>query len=365
MQPLSPRMLFALITLFELGSAALLDPGKGAYEDAWLAIIIGYVSALPLLFLYGHLGKAFPESNMLDLLQLGFGKYAGKSLSVCYLAYFLYLSARVLRDFDELLTISAYSATSLLLISSCMMMAIMYFSLKGIESIASISPILFWIVIIPVVCITFLHFFSGNASFELIKPVLGHGIKPVLQTVFPQIITFPYGEMVVFTLFFPHLKKKDKLLKVILTSTLLVTVILSLLAAIHVMVLGPQSVWRSAFPMMNSVSSINISDFIQRLDIFIVVIMVIVGFAKIAVFFLAAVHGTLQLSKFDSPAPVTVLFGLVTMYISIAIAPNYFAHIKEGLIVLPLFIHLPFQAIIPALLFTVLFIRRKRNKVKI
>lgn len=362
MHAINQRSLFALIILFELGSAVLLDPGKNAMQDSWLAVLLGFVMALPLLFLYGGLAKAYPFQSFSELLQIGFGRFIGVTLSICYFGYFLYISARVLRDFDELLIISAYSGASLLLISICMMMTIMYFSIKGISSIAIIAPFLLWIVVIPLLIIGFLQFLSGNVSFELIKPVLGKGLKPLFQTAFPQLLTFPFGEMIVFTFIFPYMTNKTSLLKTSITAVFTVALILSFLAFIHVLVLGPEAVKRSAFPMLNSVSAINISDFLQRLDSFIVIIMVLVGFAKIAVFFIVAVQGTHQLAKSKSMTPLVLFFGLFIIYASIAIAPNYMEHLNEGLIILPMFVHLPFQAGIPLLLAGILFIKGKKKR---
>jgi spore germination protein KB len=54
--------------------------------------------------------------------------------------------------------------------------------------------------------------------------------------------------------------------------------------------------------------------------------------------------------------------GIIVILCSIAIASNYAEHMNEGLKVVPNFIHIPFQVVLPALFIIVFLIRRKQLK---
>ncbi|WP_375540594.1 GerAB/ArcD/ProY family transporter [Peribacillus simplex] len=53
----------------------------------------------------------------------------------------------------------------------------------------------------------FFIFASGSVKAENLLPVLEEGWKPVFTTAFPLTFTFPFGEMIVFTVLMPYLNR--------------------------------------------------------------------------------------------------------------------------------------------------------------
>jgi len=85
---------------------------------------------------------------------------------------------------------------------------------------------------------------------------------------------------------------------------------LTITMLINISVLGVDLTARSQFPLLSTVQSIQVADFLERLDVFFMLALVIGGFIKISVLLYAAVIGTANLFKIKSPSRTFIPFGL-------------------------------------------------------
>lgn len=114
------RQMFVLIVLFEHGSAIVIPLGVSAKQDVWLAILLSLALGLLLFFVYRCLFEYYPNEPLTAYMQHIVGAPLGKLLAVVYITYFLYIAARVLRDFGELLLTFAYPETPLFVLNAIM-----------------------------------------------------------------------------------------------------------------------------------------------------------------------------------------------------------------------------------------------------
>jgi spore germination protein KB len=89
---------------------------------------------------------------------------------------------------------------------------------------------------------------------------------------------------------------------------------------------------------------------------------VVGGFFKITLFFYAAVAGTADIFKFSDPKKLSFPLGALILFASVTIASNYAENIEEGLRIVPIYLHWPFQIIIPTLLLVIAFFRNRKKK---
>src|SRR3569832_388167 len=108
---LTAWQLFALIVLFELGSAIVMNVGQEAKQDSWIAIIAATALGIGIFIFYRYLQGKRPDGDLFDLARYGFGHVAGTIVIFLYILYFLYVAARVLRDFTELIASSVLVST--------------------------------------------------------------------------------------------------------------------------------------------------------------------------------------------------------------------------------------------------------------
>ncbi len=350
---------FCMIFLFEVGTSSLHGLASDAKQDAWISLLIASIFGCLLFYVYIKLFELFPKQTFTNVIQEILGEYAGKFVAIVYLIYFIYIAARDLRDFEELLVITMFNASSLILIGILMMFIVMYGAYKGLETFARANEIIFFLIFIIIVIIIGFECVSKIYQINNLRPILENGWKPVIKASFPLTTTFPFGEVIVFTMIMPHLNKTHKALKVGIPALICSGLILIFFSIKNIMILGVSVYERAMFPLLTAISYINIANFVQRLDPLIVILMVIGGFVKIFVYYYCAVTSTAELFKVKKSSDVIYLISLIVVISSLWMAPNILEHFKEGLEIVPYYLHIPFQMIIPTALLFIAFIQKK------
>ena len=289
------------------------------------------------------------------------GKVLGRSLSYLYILYFTYLAARVLRDFGELLVTFAYPDTPLFIINALLTLAVVYTIRKGIEVLARTGELLFVLMYLLAITGFILVVVSGLIDIKNLKPVLEHGILPVLKATITQTLYVPFGEVIVFTMIMPYLNKSKKARMTGLFALGLSGINLAIVMAFNISVLGVDLTTLAAFPLLSTIQTIQVADFLERLDVYFMLALIIGGFFKISIFCYAAVTGTANLFNIKEPSRMVYPIGLVILILSITMASNFSGHLQEGLQIVTLYLHLPFQVIIPIILLGIAFIKNRIN----
>ncbi|MEH7320534.1 GerAB/ArcD/ProY family transporter [Priestia megaterium] len=359
---ISASQLFILMVLFELGSALLVPLAMGAKQDAWLAILLGMGCSFVLLLVYYRLYSYYPDLLPTEYVQNILGKVMGTVLAFVYLLYFMYDAARVLRDFGEMLLTFAYPDTPLFIANALLMLVIIYMVRKGIEVIARSGELFFIFMYVLAVTGFILIVSSGLIDVMKLQPVLEEGMLPVLKVVFTQTMYFPFAEAIVFTMILPYLNNPEKAKVTMLCATGLSGINLVITMLINISVLGVNLTARSQFPLLSTVQSIQVADFLERLDVFFMLALIICGFFKVSVLFYAAVIGTANLFKIKSPSRLAYPMGLIILFLSVTIASNFQEHLHEGLKIAPVVLNIPLYAIIPPLLLLVAFLKNRKKQ---
>ncbi|CAM3684330.1 GerAB/ArcD/ProY family transporter [Marinicrinis lubricantis] len=354
MTSITRQQLFSMIFLFEMGSAVIVGLGLQAKQDAWISIGIGMLCGISIFTVYLYLFSLFPQLTLLGILRKVLGKYAGTLCSVLYIMYFFYLASRVMRDFTGLLLMTSLQETPPFVISGTMTMILIYCIYLGTAVLGRTSEILFAVFILFWVFSFALLGVSGSMKFSNLLPVLDQGWGPILKASFPLTMTFPFGESIVFLMFLNRLQQKKKLSRICLISLAISGLILMLTIAMDVMALGPERASMEQFPFLSAVSRIQIGDFIQRLDAIAISTLIIGAFFKIVVFFYASYIGIQELIPAFREGK-KMLFLLIAMGVSIMgltllIANNFIQHLYIGLQLVPLYLHVPFQYVVPCLI---------------
>lgn len=359
---ISSYQLFVLIVLFELGSALLVPTAIDAKQDAWIAILLAMIGGFCLFLIYHCLYQYYPEVPFTEYIQKLFGRIFGRILGILYVLYFLYLAARVLRDFGDMLITVAYPETPLFIANALLIIVIFYTVRKGIEVLARTGEIFF--ILINMLSITGFIMIVVSSLIDLnqLRPVLEEGISPVLKSAFSQTLYFPFGEVIVFAMILIYLNKPKQAKITGLLALGLSGINLALVMAINISVLGVDLTARSQFPLLSTIQTIQIAEFLERLDVFFMIAMIIGGFFKISIFFYAAVTGIATMFNLKEPSKITYPIGLVILFMSLTIASNYIEHNNEGIKLVPMVLHLPFQVIIPVFLLLVAFIKKRHKQ---
>ena len=174
---LSARQLFMLAILFEHGSAIVIPLGVDAKQDVWLAILCGMALGSLLFLVYYRLFTYYPTVPFTSYSQQIVGPFFGKGIALVYVLYFLYIAARVLRDFGELLLTFAYPETPLFILNAVMMLTITYGAYKGIEVLVRTGELFFAFLYIIAMLGFILVIVVGLIDIHQLQPVLEEGWK--------------------------------------------------------------------------------------------------------------------------------------------------------------------------------------------
>lgn len=361
---ISVSQLFSAIVLVPFGSAVLFYINPKAKQDAWIAILFYIIPAVLLQLIYISLWNKYPEDTLVTYMPKIFGKIIGYSLSVIYIIFFAYEAARVLRDFSELVAISSMQRLRPYLTSLMLMLTVAYVLFNGIEVLSRIMHVCLYLWIFFFICEwVFLYTTPEELKFYNLEPILENGFIPIIKDSW-KLITFPFGESVIFTMFFPLVKEKSKVKKAAVFATILEGILLALNTIMFLSVLGVNFASTSLFPLLQTLRIMHIGSTFDRLDIFIILIMILVGFLKIGFFTYGAVLGTCQLLKVKDTKYISLIFCTIVTITSMLIARNYPQHIYIGQTITLTYIHLPLAIIVPIIALLIYNIKSIIQKIR-
>lgn len=364
---ISSYQLFVLIFMFELGRALLLGIGSDAKQDAWLAILSGLSVGFFLFYVYYKIFSFYPGISPVEWLRAIYGKGIGWFFGFAMGIYFLYLSARVLRDFGEMLIISAYPETPQFIITVIMALCVMYAVKKGMEVMARTGEIFFIFFCFLAIASFVLITSSGLVKLNYLKPVLENGPMPVLKTMGKETIYIPFGETLAFLSIFPLVDKIKSVKVAGLFAMWLSGTNLAISMLVNICVLGVDAMMRSPFPLLATIQEFQIAHFLERLDVFFMMALIVGVFFKVGIFLYAACITFTELFHVSSYRKTVYPLGVIMLGASSMIASSYAELIDEGIKVVPVLFHLPAQVVFPVI--TLLLIlwkerRKKKNKQK-
>ena len=135
------QVMFSIV-LFNFGSSVVIGITGGVEQDGWFTILLASLLVIPLFLVYGRIIRLFPQKDLFQVLELIFGKIAGKVLTVLYIWYAVYLSALVLRNFSEFIQVSTMPETPQLPILILMVLTTVYLVRSSMSSIGKWSLVM-------------------------------------------------------------------------------------------------------------------------------------------------------------------------------------------------------------------------------
>jgi spore germination protein KB len=289
MERIGLYQLAAIIILFQIGSSPLFLLASEAKQDAWLAVLIAMLCGLGLLaFVTLAIQKQEPEKNLIEILIQYLGKPAGLSVAWLYVIYFIYKSVRNVREFGDLMIQYLLPESPLTVITGILMLVSCYTVFKGVEVFFRVSEILLPILAGIYLFMVMLLIIVGLIQLNQLLPVLPEGIKPVLSAAIPEVISFPFGEMVLFLMFWKYTENKEKLQAVTLSAYCMSGIFLTCTSALIICIIGPALGGAGGIPLMLAASMIQIAGIVERMDPFVAILLFLGVLMKQTAYYLGA-----------------------------------------------------------------------------
>ncbi|AJI25150.1 GerAB/ArcD/ProY family transporter [Priestia megaterium] len=352
---LSVIQLFALMFIFEMGTALVVSYGTNARKDAWLAILLALCGGIVLFYIFHFLYRQYPNLLFTGYIRELFGKYLGWIVGLLYCLHFLYICGRNVRELGDLLVSSTLSETPLLAINLTLVLVICYVIHLGIEVVGRTAEVFMVVLLLLGAAGNFFVLVSGDVDFHQIRPFLERGWKPIFTTAFPHLLIFPFGEMIAFTMLLPYLNRPQLAKRAWLAAMISSGMILSWTVLLNTSVLGVDVMQRSVFPTLTAVGKVNLFDFIERLDAIVVFTLLITVFFKASIYLYAAVLGIADLFKLKTYRQILLPIGTIVIFLSLAMASSFSEQGEEGF--LNHYLSLALLIVVPMLMLVVSVIR--------
>ncbi|MCM3746082.1 endospore germination permease [Paenibacillus pasadenensis] len=326
---ISAGQLAIFLFMFSIGSTPMFQLGIKAGQDSWIALCLAAVAGFGMLWVYRTLQNRAPEEDIAGLYKLHFGKIAGTVLGLGLSILLAYESMRNVRDFGELTSSTLLPQTPMW----CVMLlitAIAYYTVsKGVFTFFRITQILFPMLLGSYTLMMFLLLVSGLIDYKQLRPVLENGYEPVLKTAFPDLLSFPFSQVVVLLVYWKYTAGNNKAGVATYSSYIAVSIFLVAVNAVIMMVLGPAVASIKAFPTLEAVELIRLFNFIERLDILVTLLLYIGLYIKIAGMYFSAV--LLLRSACGVPVQVAALIYGPIIYAMSFMEPTNTFHLWAGL----------------------------------
>jgi spore germination protein KB len=354
---ISALQLFYVIIGFEVGNTIIFGKGAAAKQDAWLTTLIGMLFGLILMLIYIKLSEYYPGDTLIQMIPKIIGKYLAYPVILYYIFYFTLFASSACRDFGELISLTILTETPMLIVIGSFMVLMIYCLRGGVETFGRMGEIVFPVYIFSLIVTWILLLSVEDFNITNLTPILGNGVKPVFKEVFPYAITFPFGETVIITMFFPILNKQQNTKKVGISVVLIGGILLTINTIMNLSVLGPEIYKKDFYPLLTATRMVSIADFLERFDALIILLLVAGVFFKVGGWTYGATVGIAQLFKVENNRSILLAIGTIITPLSLLYAGNLVETRKFPYN----YFHIPSEIIIPVLLVFIAFIRKKLN----
>ncbi|WFD08663.1 GerAB/ArcD/ProY family transporter [Tepidibacter hydrothermalis] len=355
---ISDKQAISLIILFIGGSTFLFGIGVEAQQDAWLAILLSILSVFPLLMLYSRILSIHRGRDLFDILELAFGKFFGKIISLLYVWFTIHLGTLVLTDFGDFPTITSITATPKIVLMICIIFLCSWITKEGIEVLGRWGEVSVWVVIVS--SIVFVSLLIPNYSINNMEPILYNGVKPVIQGAF-GVFSFPFAETVVFCFIFSSLKHKKSSYRVYAIGLINGGVLVLITTLSSILAIGVDSYASFYFPAYKAVSRIDIGYFLQRMEVLISIVFFMGGFIKISICLLGACKGVAKVFELDDYRFIITPITLLMLNLSCLMHENI-KDLGEWTAAIWRYYSFPFEVIIPIVIWILIEIKNKPIK---
>ncbi|MFD2411909.1 endospore germination permease [Paenibacillus rhizoplanae] len=318
-----------MIMLFEIGSTPLFLLGGTAKQDSWLAMCIGSAAGFILLLLLMWIQWRSPGTDLIGMLKLHFGKLPGAFIGGVYSLYFAYQSMRNVRDLGELTAMTMLPRTPMSVTMLVFVLLALYAIWKGAEVVFRLPEVLLPVMLFFYILLVIMLGMMGSIDFGRLSPVLGGGLMPVIEAALPEIVSFPFGQMIVFLMLWSLWEKPGLPVKYTVNAYLLISLFLIFMNALNVAVLGPTISGISQLPFLKTVRTLSNLKFVERLDILVTVQLFVGLLIKMMIFYFCSVKALAELT--GKPAKWWVFPVGAIIYGSSFLERDYTQHIAIGL----------------------------------
>ncbi|WP_166246313.1 GerAB/ArcD/ProY family transporter [Paenibacillus turpanensis] len=260
---------------------------RAADADAWLAFSLPLLYVLYIMFVFSKLVKYFPGKNLFQIVTITMGNKIGGAVNAVIL---FYIWSVLLRDFSA---INFFLKTMILqntpggIIILLLLLLAMYFAHHGVETTVRVNDMLFPFFIIFMLSLPLL--LSNQMELSRLKPILTSSPGHFLAAHYLNSGWF--GDIGILGGLLHTVSQSEKVKSSVRYGGAITTFMLTILFFVMSATLGPILTSKAMFSIYMLAEQINITEFLDRVEIIIFSVWFPVTIVKISIIYLIFLIG--------------------------------------------------------------------------
>ncbi|MGG4500981.1 GerAB/ArcD/ProY family transporter [Paenibacillus polymyxa] len=278
MKQFTTRQIVLFSVLMEVGITLIHAPAQAAdhanQHAYWTCIIAAIVLCLPIWAML-KLKRRFPDQDLMQAM-VSSHPVLGRVLLAIYLILFLIIFARDLRIITDLVEVVLLPLTPIVVVSLIVLLTMAFMVKGGISTLVNMTEI--FVPLLIVTLLTMPLFFGGNMDFSMLRPYLHPEVDGVIKGSWRMLGYMADIMIVPFVISGKSYNGRSAWL-----GHLLGTAILIMLVLLSELVIGVPILSRLVYPSYELVRQLQLTDFLDRFDLFVAALTVPAFLTKIGV----------------------------------------------------------------------------------
>jgi len=358
MSKLSFRSATAILLVFYMGSSDVLGMSTGLGADAWIAYLVGLLTALPLLLILARLVQLTPGMDLYAMLDYTLGKWLATIVSILYFCYFITMAAMVRGYYGTFVQLTSLPHTPLVVILLLFFAVCAYLAKSGVETLGKWSTLWGVAAISAAVLLTLLAI--PSMRLENLLPIAASGEGAIVREG-SRFAFLPFGEAVVMLALLGRLDRQASPYKLFFLGASLAAGFFVLTFLRDAAVLGGGSMDTLRYPFFQAAGVLQIGSGLARIEALVTLPVILTGLTKVAVCLIAAAGAARRILGLMEGDSVLVPIALFSLGLSVILFGNLTA--LSAFPNLHLRVALLFQIVIPVILWLIAEGKRLRKPV--
>jgi spore germination protein (amino acid permease) len=279
----------------------------------WMIVLLsGILSLIGFSFIY-FLIRKFPGKNIIEIARMISGRLFGTIIGLAFFLYFLTITSLFLRQFAESFILSILPRTPISIITSCLLILLIYSSLLGIQTISRVAWFFGPYMLLGLIII--ICFSLSQADLQHLVPILGSGPIPILKASIFNISLF--SEVLLFGMIAPLIAKKSKLFGTGVYSILIAIIINIAIVMTVVLVFNYVSAAKQIFPVFQLSRLISLEEFLQRVEAVFVFLWFFTAAIQLSGLFYGTVSSFAQAFRIQEYRPLSIPIAVLIFTLSL------------------------------------------------
>lgn len=353
---LSSWQVFTMTFCFCAGTTIIILPGiilREGKQLSYLLCLCHLIFGLIIALLWLYLSKRNPGKSLIQIISHTLGKWVGGFICLLYVGFFIQIASWVTKNLTDFIHINTMPKTPIIVFTIVILFLSSYSALKGVESIAKVSEILFMFGVLAFyIPLSFMFTEWDWTNFRL--PHDYHFYDTLIKTRY--VTAIPYMETIIFLMVFPNVSRGVKF--GYLSGMIFGGLLFAITIFFTIGILGIERCSHLIYPLYTMFREIRLSFFFEHLESILAINIFLFVIFKLSVIVYATVLAICQVFNINKREVVS--YPLIWIIAGYSLVTN---SVVENVYFIEKYLfsyYLPFTVYLPILLILGTWYKQKK-----